>query len=127
MLKWGSLSLPQCPWVSKMDLRCTNPVEEGGSWGIMSGVILSPPLFRSNGPRYCASPNGLLVGIHHEGGNEIRYRYWGRSGNDDIFGRMDSNVYLGINHLVTHPSPARITSLLPASECSPVKIASAQT
>ncbi|MEW6532343.1 MAG: hypothetical protein AB1473_16050 [Thermodesulfobacteriota bacterium] len=39
--------------------------------------------------------------------NEIRYRYWGRLGNNDIFGRMDSDVYLGVNHLVTHPSPAR--------------------
>jgi len=42
-----------------------------------------------------------------KGENEIRYRYWGRTGNNDIFGSMDSNVYLGVNHLVTHPSPSR--------------------
>ena len=42
-----------------------------------------------------------------KGESEIRYRYWGRSGNSDIFGSMDSNVYLGVNHLVTHPSPSR--------------------
>lgn len=42
-----------------------------------------------------------------KGDNEIRYRYWGRLGNEDIFGAMDSSVYLGVNHLVTHPSPSR--------------------
>lgn len=42
-----------------------------------------------------------------KGESVIRYRYWGRTGNDDIFGRMDSNVYLGVNHLVNHPSPLR--------------------
>jgi len=42
-----------------------------------------------------------------KGENVIRYRYWGRTGNQDIFGWMDSDVYLGVNHLVTHPSPNR--------------------
>jgi hypothetical protein len=39
--------------------------------------------------------------------NVIRYRYWGRTGNDDIFGTMDSSVFLGVNHLVIHPGPSR--------------------
>ena len=42
-----------------------------------------------------------------KGENEIRYRYWGRTGDRDIFGSMDSGVNLGVNHLVTHPSPNR--------------------
>ncbi len=42
-----------------------------------------------------------------KGENVIRYRYWGRTGNQDIFGSMNSDVYLGVNHLVTQPSPAR--------------------
>lgn len=41
------------------------------------------------------------------GENVVRYRYWSRTGGNDIFGRMDSNVYLGANHLKTHPSPNR--------------------
>jgi len=36
---------------------------------------------------------------------EWRYRYWGRSGENDIFGRMDPNVVnLGVNHLNTFPT-----------------------
>ncbi len=36
---------------------------------------------------------------------EWRYRYWTRTGNDDIFGHMDgSDVYLGVNHLLTFPT-----------------------
>jgi hypothetical protein len=42
-----------------------------------------------------------------KGENVIRYRYWARTGNNDIFGFMNSDVYLGVNHLVTYPSPRR--------------------
>lgn len=36
---------------------------------------------------------------------EWRYRYWGRSGTNDIFGTMDANqVNLGVNHLNTFPT-----------------------
>ncbi len=36
---------------------------------------------------------------------EWRYRYWTRTGNDDIFGTMDSqSVNLGLNHLLTFPT-----------------------
>jgi hypothetical protein len=38
---------------------------------------------------------------------EWRYRYWTRTGNSDIFGRMDdTHVNLGINHLVVFPTGA---------------------
>jgi len=40
-----------------------------------------------------------------KGEAEYRYRYWTRTGNDDIFGHMDgSDVYLGVNHLLTFPT-----------------------
>ncbi|AFM27215.1 hypothetical protein [Desulfomonile tiedjei] len=42
-----------------------------------------------------------------KGENVVRYRYWSRAGDEDIFGRMNSGVNLGVNHLVTHPSPSR--------------------
>ncbi len=36
---------------------------------------------------------------------EWRYRYWTRTGNNDIFGSMDSDsVNLGVNHLLTFPT-----------------------
>lgn len=40
-----------------------------------------------------------------KGETEWRYRYWTRTGSDDIFGHMTANeVYLGINHLQTFPT-----------------------
>lgn len=40
-----------------------------------------------------------------KGDAEWRYRYWTRTGNNDIFGYQDgSQVYLGINHLRTYPT-----------------------
>jgi hypothetical protein len=43
--------------------------------------------------------------IDLKGETEWRYRYWTRTGNNDIFGQMDANaVYLGINHLQTFPT-----------------------
>ncbi len=42
-----------------------------------------------------------------KGETEWRYRYWTRTGNNDIFGTMDSTlVNLGINHLQTFPTTA---------------------
>ncbi len=42
-----------------------------------------------------------------KGESEWRYRYWSRTGDDDIFGTMDANfVNLGINHLSTFPTYA---------------------
>ena len=35
---------------------------------------------------------------------EWRYRYWTRTGPEDIFGSMGNDVYLGINHLKTFPT-----------------------
>ncbi len=35
---------------------------------------------------------------------EWRYIYWTRTGTNDIFGPMDGDVYLGINHLKTFPT-----------------------
>jgi hypothetical protein len=35
---------------------------------------------------------------------EWRYRYWTRTGTEDIFGSMGNDVYLGINHLKTFPT-----------------------
>ncbi|MGO9570147.1 MAG: hypothetical protein ACLP5H_21670 [Desulfomonilaceae bacterium] len=37
---------------------------------------------------------------------EWRYRYWTRTGNQDIFGTMSDAVNLGINHLQTFPTTA---------------------
>jgi hypothetical protein len=37
---------------------------------------------------------------------EYRYRYWTRTGNQDIFGSMNEAVNLGINHLQTFPTTA---------------------
>jgi len=49
-----------------------------------------------------------------KGEAEYRYRYWTRTGNDDIFGHMDgSDVYLGVNHLLTFPTTG--TSIQPRS------------
>ena len=39
-----------------------------------------------------------------KGEAEWRYRYWTRLGTNDIFGSMDENVYLGVNHLQTFPT-----------------------
>ena len=39
-----------------------------------------------------------------KGDTEWRYRYWTRTGNQDIFGQMADNVSLGINHLQTFPT-----------------------
>ena len=40
-----------------------------------------------------------------KGEAEWRYRYWFRTGNNDIFGQMDDSfVNLGINHLATFPT-----------------------
>jgi hypothetical protein len=40
-----------------------------------------------------------------QGDAEWRYRYWTRTGDQDIFGPMDGRmVYLGINHLATFPT-----------------------
>jgi hypothetical protein len=39
-----------------------------------------------------------------KGDAEYRYRYWTRTGDIDIFGNMDNQVYLGINHLNTFPT-----------------------
>lgn len=39
-----------------------------------------------------------------KGETEWRYRYWTRLGTNDIFGFMDNNVYLGVNHLQTFPT-----------------------
>jgi hypothetical protein len=44
--------------------------------------------------------------FHMKGETEWRYRYWTRTGNDDIFGAMDRLVDLGINHLQTFPTAA---------------------
>jgi hypothetical protein len=41
-----------------------------------------------------------------KGDTEWRYRYWTRTGTDDIFGHMDGRVVLGINHLQTFPTSA---------------------
>lgn len=42
-----------------------------------------------------------------KGEAEWRYRYWARTGNQDIFGEMNSTVVnLGINHLNTFPTSA---------------------
>lgn len=38
-----------------------------------------------------------------KGEGEVRYRYWSRMGQNDIFGRVDAdNANLGVNHLVTY-------------------------
>ena len=40
-----------------------------------------------------------------KGEAEWRFRYWLRTGNNDIFGPMDDSfVNLGINHLATFPT-----------------------
>jgi hypothetical protein len=39
-----------------------------------------------------------------KGETEWRYRYWTRTGNEDIFGTMGGAVNLGINHLQTFPT-----------------------
>ncbi|MGB6065667.1 MAG: hypothetical protein WBG50_12740 [Desulfomonilaceae bacterium] len=45
---------------------------------------------------------------------EMRYRYWNRTGDRDIFGHMDSqNVDLGINHLKTFPTSSINNPLVP--------------
>lgn len=44
--------------------------------------------------------------FHMKGETEWRYRYWTRTGNNDIFGAMDRLVDLGINHLQTFPTAA---------------------
>jgi hypothetical protein len=45
-----------------------------------------------------------------KGETEWRYRYWTRTGDQDIFGSMDSRVInLGINHLKTFPTGAANT------------------
>ncbi len=45
-----------------------------------------------------------------KGDAEWRYRYWTRTGNDDIFGQMDGQtVYLGLNHLLTFPTTGTTT------------------
>jgi hypothetical protein len=42
-----------------------------------------------------------------KGEAEWRYRYWTRTGNNDIFGTMDSTIVnLGLNHLLTFPTSA---------------------
>ena len=41
-----------------------------------------------------------------KGETEWRYRYWTRTGNQDIFGTMSDSVNLGINHLQTFPTTA---------------------
>lgn len=46
-----------------------------------------------------------------KGDSEWRYRYWERTGEDDIFGRMSADgVNLGVNHLATWPSMATQTA-----------------
>lgn len=53
-------------------------------------------------------PHSLLAWeFNMKGESVIRYRYWARTGANDIFGLMNSNVYLGVNHLLTYPSPLR--------------------
>jgi len=43
--------------------------------------------------------------LNMKGEAEWRYRYWLRTGNNDIFGQMDDRfVNLGINHLATFPT-----------------------
>jgi hypothetical protein len=48
----------------------------------------------------------LAWDFHMKGVTEWRYRYWMRTGNQDIFGAMDDRVNLGINHLQTFPTTA---------------------
>lgn len=53
-------------------------------------------------------PHNLLAWeFNMKGESVIRYRYWARTGGNDIFGHMNSSVYLGVNHLLTYPSPLR--------------------
>lgn len=48
------------------------------------------------------------------GESEWRYRYWARTGNNDLFGTMDSEyVNLGINHLQVFPTAATTNRLGP--------------
>ena len=44
-----------------------------------------------------------------KGETEYRYRYWTRTGNNDIFGSMGGTVDLGINQLQTFPTTAQTT------------------
>ena len=44
-----------------------------------------------------------------KGETEYRYRYWTRTGNNDIFGSMGGTVDLGLNHLQTFPTTAQTT------------------
>ncbi len=47
---------------------------------------------------------------------EMRYRYWTRTGDRDIFGHMDShNVDLGMNHLKTFPTSSINNPIAPAN------------
>ncbi len=55
----------------------------------------------------CLPGNVLAWEFSLRGENIIRYRFWTRVGNNNIFGRMDTNLNLGVNHLKTHPSPNR--------------------
>lgn len=54
-----------------------------------------------------AADSALAWEFSMKGEAEFRYRYWTRTGNNDIFGTMDANfVSLGINHLGTFPTYA---------------------
>ena len=44
-----------------------------------------------------------------KGETEYRYRYWTRTGNNDIFGSMGGTVDLGINQLQTFPTTGQTT------------------
>ena len=44
--------------------------------------------------------------LNLKGETEWRYRYWTRTGNQDIFGDMGGTVNLGLNHLQTFPTTA---------------------
>ena len=48
----------------------------------------------------CAAAPAFAWEFSMKGDWEWRYRYWTRTGQNDIFGQMDgTNVNLGINHL----------------------------
>ena len=53
----------------------------------------------------CAAAPAFAWEFSMKGDWEWRYRYWTRTGQNDIFGEMDAtNVNLGLNHLYLWPT-----------------------
>src|SRR5271157_700012 len=59
-----------------------------------------------SGLHRCMVAPAFAWDLEMKGDMEWRYRYWLRSGSNDIFGNMGGNVNLGINHLSTFPALA---------------------